>query len=165
MLVSVVLWGAMTENHTRGGINMGKHNVVSGILVLVVILIIVVSTYTVLSYATGVLNAAVAFASSDQAGKLKACGITPPPELFKLEADVPTLVLPAIYVGLPGLAIIIAILMFIAGYYYGGGEVRSTSETSVTTSTPNRSRDTGKYQPGRRVEKTVTESSSKSEEK
>jgi hypothetical protein len=144
---------------------MGKHNVVSGILVLIVILMIVVSTYTVLNYTTGVLNAAVAFASSDQAGKLTSCGITPPPELFKLQADVPTLILPAVYLGLPGLTILIAILMFIAGYYYGGGEARSSSETSVTTSTPNRSRDTGKYQPGRRVEKTITEKSSSSEGK
>jgi len=145
---------------------MGKHNVVSGILVLVVILMIVISTYIVLNYATGVLNAAVAFASTDQMAKLQSCGITPPAELFKLKEDIPSLLLPAIYAGFPGLMIIIAILMFIAGYYYGtGGEARSSSETTVTTSTPNRSRESGRYQPGRRVEKTLTEKSSSSEEK
>jgi zinc transporter ZupT len=144
---------------------MGKHNTVSGILVLVVILMIVISTYMVLNYATGVLNAAVAWASTDQVGKLQDCGITAPPELYKLRDDIPNLLLPAIYVYFPGLMVIISILMFISGYYYSGGEARSSSETSVTTSTPNRSRDTGKYQPGRRVEKTITEKSSSSEEK
>jgi hypothetical protein len=146
---------------------MGKHNVVSGVLVLVVILIIVISTYLVLNYFTGVLNAAVAFVSSNQMAKLTACGITPPAELVKLSADVPTLLLPAIYVGLPGMSIIIAILMFIAGYYYSSdsGEAKSSSETTVTTSTPNRSASSGQYKPGRRVEKVVTEKSASSEEK
>jgi hypothetical protein len=142
---------------------MAKHNVISGIIVFVVILMIVSSTYMVLSYVTGVLNTAVAFASSDQAGKL---GIIPPPELFKLQADVPTLLLPAIYVYFPALMICISILMFIAGHYYGStGEAKSSSETTVTTSTPNRSGQTGQYKPGRRVEKVVTEKSASSEEK
>ncbi len=144
---------------------MGKHNVVSGILVLVVILMIVSSTYMVLTYVTGVLNAAVAFASSSQITKLVACGITPPPELYKLQADIPSLIVPAIYVYFPALMLVISILMFIAGYYYGNtGEAKSSSETSVTTSTPNRSQ-TGQYKSGRRVEKTVTEKSSSSEDK
>ena len=145
---------------------MGKHNTISGVLVLIVILAIVVSTLLVVTYITGVLNAAVAFASTDQMAKLQACGITPPAELIKLRDDIPNLLLPVIYVGLPGLMLIIAILMFVAGYYYGsGGEAKSSSETTVTTSTPNRSAQSGKYQPGRRVEKTVTEKSVSSEEK
>jgi hypothetical protein len=144
---------------------MGKHNVVSGILVFVVILMIVASTYMVLTYVTDVLSAAVSFASSSPAGKLASCGITPPPELFKLQADVPTLLLPAIYVYFPALMIAISILMFIAGHYYGGtGEAKSSSETTVTTSTPNRSQS-GQYKPGRRVEKIVTEKSASSEDK
>jgi hypothetical protein len=145
---------------------MGKHNVVSGVLVLVVILMIAISAYMVVNYTTGVLNAAVSFASSSQIGKLAGCGVTVPPELFKLQSDIPSLLLPAIYVGFPGLMVLIAILMFIAGYYYGNeGESRSSSETTTTTSSPNRSRDSGKYQPGRRVEKTQTQKSSSSEER
>jgi hypothetical protein len=141
---------------------MGGHNVVSGILVLVVILMIALATFMVVTYTTGVLTAAVAFASTDQITKLQACGITVPAELFKLQADIPSLLLPAIYVGLPGLMIIIAILMFIAGHYYGGLGGRRSSETITTTSSPNRSRR-GRYAPGRRVEKTRTHSSSRSE--
>ena len=141
---------------------MGKHSIVSGILVLVAILMIAVSTFMVVTYATGVLNAAMAFASSDQIAKMQACGITAPAELFKLQADIPGL-LTAIYVGLPGLLIILSILMFIAGYYYGNGKGgRSSSETTTTTSSPNRSR--GRYAPGRRVEQTRTQKSSRSEQ-
>jgi hypothetical protein len=145
---------------------MGKHNVVSGIIVFVVILIIAMSTYMVVNYATGVLTSAVAWASTDQIAQLQACGITAPPELNKLRDDVPSVLLPAIYVYFPGLMVIISVLMFIAGYYYGpGGKAHRTSETSVTTSTPNRSSKTGQYKPGRRVEKTVTEKTSSSGDK
>ncbi|MFA6213732.1 MAG: hypothetical protein WC717_00445 [Candidatus Micrarchaeia archaeon] len=142
---------------------MGKHNTVSGILVFVVLLTIVAATVMVVTYATGVLASAVAFASSDQVAKMQSCGIAAPPELFKLQADVSSLLIPAIYVGFPGLMIAIAILMFIAGHYYGSDkEGHSSSETTVTTSSPNRNH--GKYARGRRVEETRTQRSSKSEE-
>jgi|SRR3989338_7623488 len=142
---------------------MGKHNVLSGVLVLVVILLIAISTFLVVSYTTGVLSAAVAFASTDQVAKLQACGVTVPDELFKLKADIPGILLPAIYVGLPGLMVILAILMFIAGYYHGGGKVgRRTTEITTTTSSPNRSRS-GRYTRGRRIERTRTQKSSRSE--
>ncbi|HII38959.1 TPA: hypothetical protein HA318_03060 [Candidatus Micrarchaeota archaeon] len=142
---------------------MGKHNLVSGILVLVVILMIAASTYLVVSYTSDVLTSAVAFASTDQISKLQLCGVNVPAELFKLKADIPNFLLPAIYVGLPSLLIIVAILMFIAGFYYSDGMGgRSHSETVTTTSSPNRSRS-GKYAQGRRVEQTRTSRSSKHE--
>jgi hypothetical protein len=141
---------------------MGKHNTVSGILVLVVILMIVITTYMVISYATGVLNAAVAFASTDQITKIQACGVTAPVELSKLRDDIPSLLLPAMYVGLPGLMALISVLMFVAGYYYSNEkEAHRSSETTTTTSSPNRS-SSGKYKPGRRVEETQISKSSES---
>ena len=144
---------------------MGKHNRVSGVLVLVVILMIAISAFLAVNYSTSILSAAVAFASTDQIGKIQACGVTLPPELFKLQADVPSLLIPAIYVGFPSLMIIIAMLMFIAGYYYGSGKGESSSsETTTTTSSPNRSHDSGRYASGRHVEETRTQKSSKSEE-
>lgn len=134
---------------------MGKHNTISGILVFVVILLIASSTVMALYYATGILTAVVAFVSNDQITKFQACGITAPPELYKFRADIPGILFPAIYAGLPGLMIVIAILMFIAGYYYSNEkEGRTSSETITTTSSPNRNH--GKYARGRHVEQTRT---------
>ena len=142
---------------------MGKNNRISSVLVLVVILMIAVSTFLAVNYSTSILGAAVAFVASSQ-GKLEACGIAAPPELLKLQADIPGLLVPMIYVGFPSLMIIISIMMFIAGYYYGSGkEERSSIETTTTTSSPNRSGNSGKYAPGRRVEQTRTQKSTKSE--
>jgi len=143
---------------------MGKHNTVSGVLVLVVIFMIAISSYLVISYATGILTAAVAFASTDQVAKLQSCGLTVPAQLFKLRDDIPSLLLPAIYVGFPGLMVVLSILMFIAGYYHSSEkEERNSSETTTTTSSPDDDGD--EHATVRRVEKTRTRKSSESEEK
>ena len=145
---------------------MVRHNILSNmisvILSAVVLLMIIISTILVVTYVTGVINSAVAFASSDQMAKLYACGITPPAALIQLQADIPTVVLPAIYVGFPGLMIIIAILAFLAGHYYGVQNEEVTTESTTSLSSPNRSLS-GKYKPGRRVEKTQTEKTTKTE--
>ena len=144
---------------------MGKHNSISGILVLAVILMIAISTILVGAYATGLLTSAVAFISSDQVAKVQACGVYPPAEFYKLKADIPSLLVPGIYAGFPILMILIAMLMFIAGYYYRSGkEGSSSSETTTTISSPNRSKVSGEYMSGRHVEKTQTQRSSTSEE-
>ncbi len=143
---------------------MGKNNGITVTLVIASILMIAVSTYMVVTYSTGILNAAVDFTTTEHLNKLDACGITYPAEILKLKADVPGLLLPAIYVGLPGILIVLSVLMFIAGYYYANGkEGRSSSETTTTTSTPNRSGSSGRYQPGRHVEQTRTQKTSRSE--
>lgn len=97
---------------------MEKYNKVSSVLVIIVLLMIIISTFLIVSYTTGILNAAVSFASSDQVELFVNCGMTVPTELYKLKEDIPSFILPVIYVGLPGLMLIIAVLMFIAGYYY-----------------------------------------------
>ena len=143
---------------------MGKHNTVSGIIVFVVVLTIIATTAMVVMYATGVLSTAVAFASSDQVAKMQACGIAAPPELYKLQYDVSTLLIPAVYVGFPGLMILLSVLMFIAGHYYGSNtEGHSSSETTTTTTSPNRKH--GQYASGRHVEETRTQKTSNDEEK
>lgn len=142
---------------------MAKNNTVSGILVGIVILMIAITSYMVVTYSTGVLTAAVAFASTDAVAKMEACGVSAPDELYKLRADVPSLLLPAVYVGFPGLMIIMSIMMFIAGFYFGNDRSASSSETTTTTSSPNRSHDSGRYEQGRHVEETKTQKSSKSE--
>ncbi len=146
---------------------MGKNNIFSGIITLIVILMILLSTFLVVNYTTGVLTAAVAFAGTDQNSKFQACGINVPTELSKLQADIPGLVLPAIYIGFPGLLILLSIMMFLAGRYYNGNgkEEQSSSETTTTTSSPARVNESGDYESGTKVEEKRTQKSSKSEGK
>jgi|GEM_PF-4641775 len=65
-----------------------------------------------------------------------------------------------IYVALPIIMAAIAVMMFGAGYYYG--TVRAGhSSTITTTSTPNRSAESGRYEQGRHIEQTRTEKATK----
>jgi hypothetical protein len=129
---------------------MGKHNIVSGFLVLVVVVMIAIATIVVVDYTKNILSAAMTFMSSDQVAKLQACGVTVPPQIVQVQYDLQNILLPAIYVGFPGLMVIIAILMYLAGYYHG----ETSSETTTTTSSPNRNR--GRYARGRHVVRTRT---------
>jgi len=165
---------------------MGKHTTTSGIIVVIVIFMIAISTSVVVAYTTSILDATVAFASTGQMSKLADCGITVPNELIKIQSDGPSL-LPLIYMGFPGLMIIIALLMFIAGYYFSSDKsiieyfhIRSknencgddkhessastTSETTTTVSNPNRNAGSGRFEVGRHVEQTRTETTTKKEE-
>jgi len=144
---------------------MAKNNSISGVLVLVVILAIAVSTFLAVSYASGVMTSAMAFASTTQMVRLQTCGIYLPTELLKLQTDIPGIILPSIYVGFPGLMIFIAILMFIAGYYYGNEKDVSSSETTTTTRRPGWDANSGKYESGTRLEETRTQKTSRSESK
>ena len=68
-----------------------------------------------------------------------------------------------IYVALPVLMALIAIMMFVSGYYYGNDNSgQSSSETTTTTSTPDGSDGSGRYASSRRVEQTHTQKSSRS---
>lgn len=133
---------------------MIKINKISGIIILVVILMIVESTLMAVTYITGTLTAATSFASAD--------------ELFRLRGNIPGLLVPATYAGLPSILIMVSILMFFAGYYYGkemearssGHSGHSNSETTTTTSTQGRSILSGRFTPGVHVEQTRTQTSS-----
>ena len=142
---------------------MGKHNIVSGIIVLAVLLMIAISTLIVVAYTTGVISSAVDFASTDQVAKLSACGVAIPAQLFQLRADIPNIILPLIYVGFPALMVIIALLMYLAGYYHSSGEHSTSETTTTTTSNKNRSKNSGRYAKGKHID-TRTQKSSRSEE-
>ena len=142
---------------------MGKNNKISGVLVAIVLLAIVASTFLVVNYATNILTETMAFASTTQMARLQTCGVYLPADLLRLQTDVPSFILPAIYVGFPGIMIVIAILMFVAGYYYGNEKGESSSETTTTTSRPKWDPQSGKYDSGTRLEETRTQRTSRRE--
>lgn len=96
----------------------------------------------------------------------------------------PGILLPTVYLGVSALMIIVAVLMFAAGYFYGttreerihrsetitmvanpNKSSESSNETTITTSsTPNRSAESGRYEQGRHIEQTKTVKSSSSED-
>ncbi len=111
---------------------MGKNKIVSYLFVLLGLLVIVGAAYVIISYVTDVFQAISDFVTTNDYSKLQKCGITPPPQFEKLRADLPTIILPSLYLGMPLLLIIISAIMFLAGYYYHKGrhedEIKKTQE-------------------------------------
>lgn len=97
---------------------MNNNTIVCVLFVILTIIIAAGSFYLVLSYATSMLNAIVAFVSSNDMSTLSKCGMTIPIEFVRLRTDLTTLILPFLYIGIPAVLIAVGILMFAGGFYY-----------------------------------------------
>ena len=98
--------------------SMNKNTIVSALFVLLALVVAVGASYLVLSYATGVLNAIVVFVSTNDLNNLGKCGISVPPEFAKLKADIFTVIVPFLNIGMPAVLLVVGVLMFLAGFYY-----------------------------------------------
>lgn len=103
------------------GVYMNKSKMVGFLFVLLGVLVIIGAAYVIISYASEMLTAIVDFVTTNDFGKLQNCGVTPPAQFNKLKNDLTTVVLPALYIGLPLLLITLSFLMFLAGFYYHKG--------------------------------------------
>jgi|WetSurMetagenome_2_1015567.scaffolds.fasta_scaffold722717_1 hypothetical protein len=102
---------------------MSKYKYVSYLFVVLGLLVIIGAAYVIIQYASGLINAVVDFVTTNDYSKLQQCGVTPPNEFGKLKNEFATLVLPALYIGLPGILIVVSALMFLAGFYYHKGRL------------------------------------------
>jgi hypothetical protein len=107
---------------------MSKYKFVSGLFVILGLLVIVGAAYVIIQYATGMINAVVDFVTTNDYSKLQQCGITPPSEFAKVKNEFATLILPTLYIGLPGLLLVVSALMFLAGFYYHRGKLEDEAK-------------------------------------
>ncbi len=107
---------------------MSKYKLVSGLFVILGLLVIVGAAYVIIQYATGMINAVVDFVTTNDYSKLQQCGITPPSEFAKVKNEFATLILPTLYIGLPGLLLVVSALMFLAGFYYHRGKLEDDAK-------------------------------------
>ena len=103
---------------------MNKFKLTSFLFLLLGALVMFGAAYVIISYATGVIGAIVEFVTTTDFTKLQQCGVNPPGEFNKLKTEFATLILPALYLGIPMLLIVISALMFMAGFYYHKGKLQ-----------------------------------------
>lgn len=101
---------------------MNKYKVVCYLFVLLGLIVIVGAAYMIISYSSDILGAIVNFVTTNDFTKLQQCGVNPPPQFSKIRADLTTVILPFMYVGIPLLLIIVSALMFMGGVYYHKGK-------------------------------------------
>ena len=109
---------------------MSKYKLVSYLFIILGLLVIAGVVYVIISYASDLINAIVNFVTSSDYSKLQQCGVTPPSQFYKLQAEFATLILPALYIGLPALLAIVSALMFLAGFYFHRGKMEDDSRKS-----------------------------------
>jgi len=100
---------------------MNRQKLISMLLVLLGIVIVVISAYGVITYTSTVLNSMLDFVTTNDFAKLSQCGVNIPQKMLDLKSELTTVMLPALYLGLPVVLILLSLLMFLGGYYYHRG--------------------------------------------
>lgn len=103
---------------------MNKYKIISYFFMLLGVLVIVGSLYVIISYASDLINAIVNFVTTNDYSKLQQCGVSYPPQFDKLKAEFATLILPALFIGLPVILIVLSAVMFAAGFHYQKGKLQ-----------------------------------------
>ena len=106
---------------------MSKFKLISYLFIVLGLLVIIAASYVIFQYTTGMINAIVDFVTTNDYSKLQQCGITPPAEFAKVKNDFATVILPALYLGFPGLLIVVSALLFLSGFYYHKGKLEDDS--------------------------------------
>lgn len=76
--------------------------------------------YMAMTYLGTILNAMVDFISANS-GAISNCGISVPPMFLELKDQLATTIIPGVYLGVPLAVILISVIMFAGGYFYGRG--------------------------------------------
>jgi uncharacterized membrane protein len=84
------------------------------------VVLLAVGIYLAISYVGTLMNAMIDFVSKNS-GAISNCGITVPDEIAKLKDQVATTIIPGLYLGIPLATIVIAVIMFAGGYFFGRG--------------------------------------------
>ena len=107
---------------------MNRNKIASFAFILMTLVLIVGLAFMILSYSNAILSALMDFATANNFVKMQQCGVIMPSAFNQIRADIPSLILPFLYMGLPLLLIVISILMFLAGIYYDKGKSSEKEE-------------------------------------
>jgi hypothetical protein len=98
------------------------------VLGLVGVVLLAGSIFLALTYVGAIMNAMVGFVTTNS-GAISNCGISIPKEIVDLKDEIATTILPGLYLGIPLAVIIISVIMFAGGYFYGRGSYQDQLST------------------------------------
>ncbi len=90
------------------------------VLGLIGVILLAGGIYLAISYVGAIMNAMIDFVTTNS-GAISSCGITVPDEIAELKGQVATTILPGLYLGIPLAVIVISVIMFAGGYFFGRG--------------------------------------------
>ena len=104
---------------------MVKNKILSVLFGVAGIILLVASLYLAISYLSYIGKVMIDFFSSNNIQTISECGVVIPHEFTEIRDQMPSTILPAVYLGIPLTVLLISILMFFSGYYLGRHKVES----------------------------------------
>lgn len=95
-----------------------KNKLASIALGLVGAVLVIGSLYFGITYVSYLGKAMIDFLAANDLQTLNSCGIVVPPAFIQMSEEFPA-ILPVLYLGIPLLVVVISLIMFGSGYYYG----------------------------------------------
>mgnify|MGYP006285311953 FL=1 len=96
-----------------------KNKLISMALAVIGIVVIVASLYVAISYLSYIGKVLIDFFSANNVQEMSACGVQIPEDFIEIRNQIPSTILPAVYLGIPVVLILISLLMFFSGYFFG----------------------------------------------
>ncbi len=100
-----------------------KNKILSILFGLVGAIVVIACLYEGVTYLGFIGKALIEFFSPGNIQAMNGCGIATPQEFIDIRNELPTTLLPAIYIGIPLSLILISVLMFFSGYFFGKHKV------------------------------------------
>lgn len=138
---------------------MNRYNISSLFFIILGVLVIVGSSFVIVSYVSDILTGIVEFITTTDYSRLQQCGITLPDQFTKLKADFTTVILPFMYAGFPILLIVLSVLMFMAGAHHNRAKMMEEKKTPGMKSDM-----TGAVRGSRKAKKEIVQEEDESEE-
>lgn len=115
---------------------MNKNKFFAIVLGILGAVLVIGGLYFTISYLNSLGQGVIDFVSVNNVNTISRCGIVVPEQFIQFRNQFATVILPMLYLGIPLVVILISVIMFFSGYYFGksrfeediGREVRKQKE-------------------------------------
>jgi len=107
---------------------MNKNKIMGIMLGIIGVVLLGGGIYIALSYVGAIANATIDFVTTNS-GAISRCGMSIPDEITQLKDQLATTILPGVYLGIPLAVIMISVIMFAGGYFFGRGSFQEQIDT------------------------------------
>jgi len=108
-----------------------KNKVLSLLFGIIGVILVIACLYFTISYLSYIGKVLIDFFSANNVQAISDCGVFIPDEFTEIRNQIPSTILPAVYIGMPLALILLAVLMFFSGYFFGKHKVESDLDAHI----------------------------------
>lgn len=108
-----------------------KNKILSLLFGIIGVILIIACLYFTISYLSYIGKVLIDFFSANNVQAISECGVFIPDEFTEIRNQIPSVILPAVYIGMPLSLLLLAGLMFFSGYFFGKHKVESELDAHI----------------------------------